>query len=62
MGRYAWLGHLCGIGEQLNLVLFLVVTGASDGLGRQYALQLAKKGFNVALVSRTPSKIEKVAN
>lgn len=38
-----------------------VVTGASDGIGREFALQLAAKGFNVALVSRTPSKLDKVA-
>ncbi|EJD35644.1 NAD(P)-binding protein [Auricularia subglabra TFB-10046 SS5] len=38
-----------------------VVTGASDGLGREFALQLAEKGFNVALVSRTASKLDKVA-
>ncbi|EXJ90240.1 beta-keto reductase [Capronia coronata CBS 617.96] len=34
-----------------------VVTGASDGLGKEYALQLAKKGFNLILVSRTASKL-----
>jgi hypothetical protein len=30
----------------------LVVTGASDGIGREYAIQLAKKGFNVLAVAR----------
>jgi 17beta-estradiol 17-dehydrogenase / very-long-chain 3-oxoacyl-CoA reductase len=34
------------------------VTGASDGLGKEYALQLASKGFNLILVSRTASKLE----
>jgi 17beta-estradiol 17-dehydrogenase / very-long-chain 3-oxoacyl-CoA reductase len=34
------------------------VTGASDGIGKQYALQLAKAGFNIVLVSRTASKLE----
>jgi len=35
-----------------------VVTGASDGLGKEYAIQLAQKGFNLLLVSRTASKLD----
>ncbi|ODV93406.1 hypothetical protein PACTADRAFT_62235 [Pachysolen tannophilus NRRL Y-2460] len=35
-----------------------VVTGASDGIGKEFALQLAKKGFNIILISRTESKLE----
>ncbi|GMM29196.1 ketoreductase [Martiniozyma asiatica (nom. inval.)] len=38
-----------------------VITGASDGLGKEYAFQLAKKGFNIVLVSRTLAKLELVA-
>lgn len=38
-----------------------VVTGASDGIGKEYAFQLAKKGLNVVLVSRTLSKLETIA-
>lgn len=34
-----------------------VVTGASDGLGAEYCRQLASEGFNIALVSRTMSKL-----
>ncbi|KAE8149109.1 very-long-chain 3-oxoacyl-CoA reductase [Aspergillus avenaceus] len=34
-----------------------VVTGASDGLGKEFALQLARAGFNIVLVSRTASKL-----
>ncbi|KAH7105067.1 3-ketoacyl-CoA reductase [Auriculariales sp. MPI-PUGE-AT-0066] len=37
-----------------------VVTGATDGIGREFALQLAAKGFNILLVSRTPSKLAAV--
>lgn len=39
-----------------------VITGASDGLGKEYAAQLAKKGFNLVLVSRTKSKLDAIAN
>ncbi|KAK4188287.1 hypothetical protein QBC35DRAFT_433253 [Podospora australis] len=35
-----------------------VVTGASDGLGKEFASQLASKGFNLVLVSRTQSKLD----
>ncbi|KAK8210178.1 hypothetical protein M8818_003666 [Zalaria obscura] len=39
-----------------------VVTGASDGIGKEYALQLASKGYNIVLVSRTASKLETLAS
>ncbi|KAK5654501.1 hypothetical protein OQA88_7130 [Cercophora sp. LCS_1] len=39
-----------------------VVTGASDGLGKEFATQLAAKGFNLVLVSRTQSKLDTLAN
>ncbi|KAI0393811.1 hypothetical protein F5Y17DRAFT_284551 [Xylariaceae sp. FL0594] len=39
-----------------------IVTGASDGLGKEFASQLAAKGFNLLLVSRTLSKLEAVQN
>lgn len=39
-----------------------VITGASDGIGKEYALQLAAKGFNIVLVSRTKSKLESLAS
>lgn len=41
--------------------LWAVVTGASDGIGKEYAFQLAAKGLNIVLVSRTLSKLETIA-
>lgn len=38
-----------------------VITGASDGIGKEYAIQLAKKGLNVVLISRTQSKLDALA-
>lgn len=38
-----------------------VVTGASDGIGKEFALQLAKRGFSVVLVLRTQAKLEALA-
>lgn len=41
---------------------FLVVTGSTDGIGKGYAFELAKKGFNLVLISRTAEKLSVVAN
>lgn len=38
-----------------------VVTGASAGLGRQFALALARQGANVAILARRKEKLESVA-
>jgi len=35
-----------------------VVTGATDGIGKAMAFELAKKGCNIVLISRTLSKLE----
>ncbi|KAI1911680.1 hypothetical protein LOZ39_005934 [Ophidiomyces ophidiicola] len=39
-----------------------LVTGGSDGIGKEFALQIARKGFNVILVSRSESKLSAVAS
>ncbi|XP_058447370.1 very-long-chain 3-oxoacyl-CoA reductase-like [Malaya genurostris] len=38
-----------------------VVTGSSDGIGKEYAKNLARKGMNLVLISRTASKLERLA-
>ncbi|ANB13575.1 ketoreductase [Sugiyamaella lignohabitans] len=37
-----------------------IVTGATAGIGEQFAHQLAAKGFNVGIISRTTGKLETV--
>jgi 17beta-estradiol 17-dehydrogenase / very-long-chain 3-oxoacyl-CoA reductase len=37
---------------------WVVVTGASDGIGLGFAVEFARLGFNVCLISRTRSKLE----
>jgi 17beta-estradiol 17-dehydrogenase / very-long-chain 3-oxoacyl-CoA reductase len=37
------------------------VTGASDGIGKEFSLQLARAGYNILLVSRTESKLTTLA-
>jgi 17beta-estradiol 17-dehydrogenase / very-long-chain 3-oxoacyl-CoA reductase len=39
-----------------------VVTGCTSGIGEAYAHDIARRGLNVVLISRTKSKLEKVAS
>lgn len=34
------------------------MTGGSDGLGRAYAIELAKMGFNIIIIGRRKEKLE----
>ncbi|KAM9547707.1 17-beta-hydroxysteroid dehydrogenase type 3 isoform 3-T3 [Salvelinus alpinus] len=38
-----------------------VVTGGSDGIGKAYAFELAGRGLNVVILSRTKDKLDRVA-
>jgi len=49
--------------EGIDLATFgkwAVVTGATDGIGKAYAIALAEKGIDVVLISRTEAKLEEV--
>ncbi|OZC11625.1 oxidoreductase, short chain dehydrogenase/reductase family protein [Onchocerca flexuosa] len=35
-----------------------VVTGSTDGIGKAYAFELAKRGFSIVLISRTQNKLD----
>ncbi|CAF1085318.1 unnamed protein product [Adineta ricciae] len=53
---------LCPV--KLNIRKFgewALVTGCTDGIGRAYAIELAKRGMSVILISRTKEKLEQVA-
>ncbi|XP_017155236.1 hydroxysteroid dehydrogenase-like protein 1 [Drosophila miranda] len=39
-----------------------VITGATDGIGKEYARELARQGLNLVLVSRTKEKLIAVTN
>jgi 17beta-estradiol 17-dehydrogenase / very-long-chain 3-oxoacyl-CoA reductase len=44
----------------LSLGKWAIVTGATDGIGKAYAMALAKKGMSVLLISRTEEKLQQV--
>ncbi|TDG47829.1 hypothetical protein AWZ03_005783 [Drosophila navojoa] len=39
-----------------------VITGATDGIGKEYARELARQGLNLVLISRTKEKLIAVTN
>ena len=59
-GLLYWINGVLTLRRSLYLVL-LVVTGASDGIGKAYCHELAKQGLNVALMSRSKGKLDVVA-
>ncbi|XP_026514584.1 very-long-chain 3-oxoacyl-CoA reductase-like [Terrapene carolina triunguis] len=52
----------CGRGAELaSFGAWALVTGATSGIGRAYAQELAKRGLNVVLISRSLQKLKQVA-
>lgn len=47
--------------KEFRKISVVVVTGCTDGIGKEYAKELAKTKMNIVLISRTQSKLEKVA-
>lgn len=47
---------------KLNKFRWALITGASSGIGKEFAVQLAKKGLNVVLVGRNNQALTEVAN
>ena len=42
--------------------MYALITGASKGIGKEIAIELAKKQFNLILIARSASQLEDVAN
>lgn len=54
--------HLKKLPQKYKAGSYVFITGASDGIGKQFALLFASLGFNLILVSRTESKLTSVKN
>lgn len=61
-GKGSWAGKEVNLLCIVILTCQLVITGASDGIGREYSIQLAKKGFNVLVVARNEAALESVTD
>eukprot|EP00892_Ulva_mutabilis_P001661 jgi/Ulvmu1/11496/UM077_0045.1 len=59
--RFLWRKHLRPGRDLRAYGEWAVVTGASDGIGREYCNYVGRQGLNILLVSRTHSKVEKAA-
>lgn len=59
--NYFFIKSGVNIAKRYGVGSWVVVTGATDGLGKEFAMQFARLKFNVCLVSRTQSKLEAVA-
>ena len=62
LARYIYVFFLSGTVDFKKFGKWAVVTGATDGIGKEYSEQLAEKGMCVVLVSRTMDKLETVAS
>uniref|UniRef100_A0A8D0TYR5 Very-long-chain 3-oxoacyl-CoA reductase n=1 Tax=Sus scrofa TaxID=9823 RepID=A0A8D0TYR5_PIG len=54
------LGHEAGVGPWLGE--WAVVTGGTDGIGKSYAEELAKRGMKIVLISRSQDKLDQVSS
>ncbi|XP_019410966.1 PREDICTED: testosterone 17-beta-dehydrogenase 3 isoform X2 [Crocodylus porosus] len=49
------------IGYSVKRITAELITGAGDGIGKAYCFELARRGLNIAMISRTLEKLQKVA-
>jgi len=57
------LSPMLGLGADLKSYgSWAVVTGSTDGIGKLYAFELARRGINVILISRSADKLKVVAD
>jgi len=49
------------ISERYGKGTWAVITGGSDGIGKEFAFQLASWGFNIVIIARNQEKLDKVA-
>lgn len=48
--------------NKTNKIPYVVITGGSDGIGKGFAIEFAKLGFNIYLIARTKSKLKSLCD
>nr|XP_055065271.1 very-long-chain 3-oxoacyl-CoA reductase-B [Misgurnus anguillicaudatus] len=60
-GIRVWIVGNDNLVRASKLGKWAVVTGATDGIGKAYAEELARRGFAIVLISRTQEKLDEVS-
>ncbi|KAG9260808.1 very-long-chain 3-oxoacyl-CoA reductase-B [Astyanax mexicanus] len=60
-GLRVWILGNGALVSPAELGAWAVVTGATDGIGKAYAEELARRGFSIVLISRTQEKLDEVS-
>ncbi|TRZ04411.1 hypothetical protein DNTS_013281 [Danionella cerebrum] len=60
-GIRVWIVGNGNLMRASTLGKWAVVTGATDGIGKAYAEELAQRGFAIVLISRTQEKLDEVS-
>ncbi|KAM0001342.1 putative very-long-chain 3-oxoacyl-CoA reductase [Helianthus debilis subsp. tardiflorus] len=60
--KWAFITFLIPPKNLKNYGSWALITGATDGIGKAFAFQLAQKGLHLILVSRNQAKLNQVSN
>ena len=58
--KYLVMPRRSDLAERYGKGSWALITGASDGIGKAYAFELAREGFNIILMARNREKTEAV--
>lgn len=60
--NYFFVKSGVNLSQRYGVGSWVVITGSTDGLGKEFARQFAKLRFNIVLISRTQTKLDAVAD